>query len=132
MNCRREIEREEETGSLDMPPCYDAGQDCTSRIFPGTLVTAHFNTAILKGWKSFSPGLRRMSYPGLQHRTPATLQGLTRSLMAAVLQFYPLARSPSPLLTSASTMRFSPNPVEAWSPGAALGRRIEVLRPVRG
>src|SRR6266478_4073541 len=31
---------------------------------------------ILKGWKSFSPGLRGTSYPGKTGQTPATLKGL--------------------------------------------------------
>src|SRR6266446_2413313 len=32
--------------------------------------------AILKGWESFSPGLRGTSYPGLSVQTPTTLKGL--------------------------------------------------------
>src|SRR6266576_1996197 len=39
-------------------------------------------TSILKGWKSFSPGLRGTSYPGVKHRTPATLKGLHHPLGA--------------------------------------------------
>ena len=39
-------------------------------------------TSILKGWKSFSPGLRGTSYPGVKHRTPATLKGLHQPLGA--------------------------------------------------
>lgn len=40
-------------------------------------------TTILKGWKSFSPMLRGTRYPGAQHRTPATPQGLQHLLKRA-------------------------------------------------
>src|SRR6266404_3928811 len=40
-------------------------------------------TAILKGWKSVSPGLRGTSYPGVKHSTAATLKGLHPPSMAA-------------------------------------------------
>jgi hypothetical protein len=33
-------------------------------------------TAILKGWQSFSPGLRGTSYPGVTGQVPTTLKGL--------------------------------------------------------
>src|SRR2546425_12606172 len=51
-------------------------------------------TAILKGWESFSPGLRGTSSAGVKHRTPATLQGLHQPPMAAVPQW---DRSESPV-----------------------------------
>ncbi len=74
------------------------------------LVTA----AILKGWKSFSPGLRGTSYPGgLSIPRPPTLKGLHQPSTAAVTKcalWLPSRDMPAP---SSSLSQGLINPVRA-------------------